>query len=1227
MIRNTVLPFVRIVVLMHLLMSWNATANDVYAATISKEAEDRAIAASVRIYAKQYSWQKYTFSGTGFFVMPHLIATNLHVIIDSKDKDKPKVFTYLAYKHTKEDRLHFIKPVNVIDIKYDLAVLEVPRTRVIPLSIGGSETAERLDKVYVVGFARGLECGITSGEINNATELFNGVEYIRFDAAVSPGNSGGPVLNTQGHVIGVATWKYRSRIQKKQEGIQVDVSQALNFAIPSNRLRSLLYRHGVPVPPKPKHTRVNRNKERKNEEKTIAEAEKAKAEAERAKAEAKKAEAKAEVEKARADAEKANAEAERAKAEAKKAEAERAKAEAAKADADRAKAEAERSETEKATVQKPKSRRNHELQAATVHVYGRDRNGNEGRLGSGFFIGEDLVATDFHVVQGSTLRGVKPVSEGIQSAGALLSAKLLKTKKARHLAILQVDKVDAQPLRIGNSDEVQKNDEIRVYSNPSATAGVFSQGYISRTPVVNGVRYFEFDAHIEPGSSGGPIVNDIGDVIGVTVLNVPDFSGTLKFAIPSKYLSELLVEEGDPPPTPDPGVFSAASGSQETSPHGPRLPERLLQTGIELYEDSRFPVAIARLESALNGLDDPELRAKAHLYLGFSKWGLAETESSVNADFREALRYNPGVKLPRRIGRDHPVFKPLLEASRQDSIGRLSVSTFPPESEIWVFGGELKRRNLGAGTASIRLFKGNYAVEGVLERARKVTPVHIRPNEHEEISLVMPIDAPPTHEFELTLDLVSAGKPKEVVIHFTVYDSGNELLNTGKKEMLLREYKPETSTWVFHVNLPSAPQGGKIVYRIEADGKVIRDDPPQIDILEPPLSAVIHTDQPIPISARVISNENIREVRVHFDAPLSLSDGSPSQVLEWESSSNTYKAKIPTGRKHTDGTTWFYVTATNKHGTKTRSATRSVHAKVTQPIVILEPPDAATFNANQKVQIKADVKSKVAADEVRVYYDFPKTQLSYDSRSQRLKRQPPLTTYIGEIPMNHIQKGGYVWYFVGATDQKREKVESEKRMVGVKKLGKGTPVPRQGVWASHSWSNLATDDGFYSGWERGDVLSLAFLREGKGVDTLGAQLDYTYENPDYISATVQWGPSTRDASVVFAFLAGAAGYRSSDPEFSRVRQTRQITPLLGGSMRFFPLDRVALDLTGTMKLRSDDSTPADSEPSFADDFLHHYEMGIRLYISPSLNLRAGYGRWRFGGYDNASVQVGLGATF
>ena len=171
-----------------------------------------------------------------------------------------------------------------------------------------------------------------------------------------------------------------------------------------------------------------------------------------------------------------------------------------------------------------------------------------------------------------------------------------------------------------------------------------------------------------------------------------------------------------------------------------------------------------------------------------------------------------------------------------------------------------------------------------------------------------------------------------------------------------------------------------------------------------------------------------------------------------------------------------------------------------------------------------------------------------------------------------------------------------------------------------------SSDGFYSGWERGDVLSLAFLSEGKGFQTLGARLDYTYENTDYISAIVQWGPSTRENPVSFAFLAGAAGHRPSDPSFSRVRQSTQFTPLLGGSVKFYPFGRVAVDATASVRLQSENGA-ADRESSFIEEYLHHYEMGIRLYISPSLNLRAGYGRWRYGEYDNASVQVGLGNTF
>ena len=1165
-----------------LLFFSDTLVNGIEAAAISEEAKNRGKGATVRIYAKDYSWEDYVFSGSGFFVAPDIIATNFHVI---EDEDESRVKSILAYKHSKKDRFHPVRSIRGFDRKYDLAILEVARSKVKPLSLGASETVESLDKVYVFGYPIGLETSITPGVINNPTQLYDGVEYLHFDAAVSPGNSGGPVLNTCGDVIGVAT-----------RGSWI-IAQNLNFAVPSNHLRVLSKRQGVRLLPKPRRKPDNRDAKRRSEEKAKTAAEIAKAEAEKAEAEAKKAEA---------DARRVEAEAKKVEAEARKVEAE----------AESAKREKDKSVTPTAQINK-------QLEAAIVRIIGQDPDGKDSSLGIGFFVRPDQVATDFHVIDGSKLIEVKRVGQGTHSSDTPFDAQLLKTDKAHHLAILQVKGADVQPLRLANSEAVAVGEEISIVGDPSR--GEFSTGKISKILNEPGVRYFEFDALVLPGSSGGPILNSRGEVIAVVGLKVPELSGTLKFAIPSNYLEELLTGPGDPPPAPypDPKVPPRPVESQESTQPSSYLPERLLQTGIERYEKSQFPDAIEHLESALNGLHEPVMRAKVHLYLGFSKWGLAETESSVNADFREALRYNPDVKLPPRIGQNHPVFKPLLELARRESLGTLTVSTSPPETEIWLFGGEMKRRLLGAGTASIRLFKGNYAIEGVLEGAHKVVPVLIKPGDHEEITLVLETEAPPSHEFELTLDIFSTEKPKKVVVHYTIYDaSGNQIGTDEKKEMRLQKHNPESSIWVYHVKLPSTAHGDRIVYRIEADGKVIRAEPIQIHILEPPISALFGVKDTIPVKARVESAVAVNEVRVYYDAPRKLSKNSPSKLLKRESESNTYTGEIPAGRNHAD--TWLFVVAVPEKGIQSRSPTRAVRAKPPEPptlkITLESVPDPLPIN--KPINITAEVKSGSPLQEVRVYYDFPRKQLSESSPYATLENKSS-DTYVGKIPKERTREEGYIWFFVMATTEKGLKSQSEDSVIEIKEP---TTRMHQGVWASHSWSNLVSDDGFYSGWERGDVLSLAFMREGRGIQTLGAQLDYTYENPDYISAMVQWGPSTRENPVAFAFLAGVTGYRTSDPSFSRVRRPRQLTPILGGSMKFFPLDRVTVDLTASMKLRSE-VREANGESDLADDFLHHYEMGIRLYISPSLNFKAGYGMWRLGGYDNTSVRVGLGATF
>ncbi len=1110
------------------LYSKNAPANELTGVEIAENADE----ATVFIVTEK-SGQSGIGLGSGFFVTPNLIATNLHVVHGVLPSD-------IVFKRVGQEEFQPIMSVRYQDRNHDLAVLRVLKSRVKPLYLGNSDTVKKGETVYVAGNPRGLEAtvskGIVSGQLTSPGTDYKAFEFVRkgvkliqIDAPISSGSSGGPVMNDRGEVIGVAT-----------VGSVVADAQNLNFAIPSKHLKSLLTRHGVRLPSKPKRRSDNRDLGRKNEEKAKVEAERAKADAKKAEAEAEKAKAekvKAEAEKAAAEARKVEAEARKAEAEARRVEAERAKAEAEKAkaeskiaEAERTKKEAEDTKESKAEVEDPIARIADRLQAATVLIFGMDRNGIKGLVGSGFFVRKNQVATDSHVIDGSKLIEVKRVGQGAHSSDPSLDAQLLKTDRAHHLAILQVKGADVQPLPLANSEEVDIGQKIFLVGNPVREE--FSDGEISYITEMDGVRYFQFYAPVSPGSSGGPIVNAKGEVIAVNALNV----GGITNAIPSNYLAELLEGEGDPQtqPTEPPTSSQGAEDDSKTTPTTPYLPKRLLEQAIELYEKSRFPDAIEHLESALNGLHNPQTRAIAHLYLGFSKWGLAETESSVNADFREALRYNPDLELPPRIGENHPVFKPLLELVRRESLGTLTVSASPPETEIWLFGGEMKRRLLGAGTASIRLFKGTYAVEGVMAGAHKVVPVLITPDDHEKVSLVMETEVLPSHEFELTLDIFSTEKPKKVVVYYTMYDtSGNQLGLEEKKEMQLQEQKPESSIWVYHVTLPSADQGGRIVYRIEADGKVIRDEPIQVQILEPPDSAFFEVQDTIPVKARVVSAAAIRDVRVYYDAPGKLSKNSPSKLLKRESDSNTYIGEIPSGRKHTD--TWLFVAAVPEKGIQSRSTTRSVRAKMTdEPVNDEEPPED-------------------------------------------LSPPPP-------------------------------------------------PLPHQGVWASHSWSNHISDDGFYSGWERGNVVSLAYLQEGKGFQTLGVQLDYTYDNPDYVSAMAQWGPSTRENPVAFAFLAGVTGYRSSDPSFSRVRQSRQFTPLIGGSFKLYPLDRVVVDATASVKLQSENGA-ADKESSFTNDFLHHYEAGIRLYISPTLNLRAGYGRWRLGEYDNASVQVGLGATF
>lgn len=118
------------------------------------------------------------------------------------------------------------------DEKRDLAVVRV-KVFGKPILVVNSDEPAIGSKLYVIGAPRGLEFSISDGLLSQI-QLLEGTKQFQFSCPVSPGNSGGPLLNSKGEVIGVVSWQLR-------EG------QNLNFAVPAIYAKGL----DISLPTKP----------------------------------------------------------------------------------------------------------------------------------------------------------------------------------------------------------------------------------------------------------------------------------------------------------------------------------------------------------------------------------------------------------------------------------------------------------------------------------------------------------------------------------------------------------------------------------------------------------------------------------------------------------------------------------------------------------------------------------------------------------------------------------------------------------------------------------------------------------------------------------------------------------------------------------------------------------------------------------------------------------------
>lgn len=168
--------------------------------------------------------------GSGFIVSADgIILTNAHVVRDAKE---------VTVKLT--DRREFVAKVLGFDAKTDIAVLKIDAKNLPTVTIGKTSDLRPGEWVLAIGSPFGFENTVTAGVVSAKGRSLpddTAVPFIQTDVAVNPGNSGGPLFNSRGEVVGI-----NSQIYSRSGGYQ-----GLSFAIPmdlASKIKDQIVAHG-----------------------------------------------------------------------------------------------------------------------------------------------------------------------------------------------------------------------------------------------------------------------------------------------------------------------------------------------------------------------------------------------------------------------------------------------------------------------------------------------------------------------------------------------------------------------------------------------------------------------------------------------------------------------------------------------------------------------------------------------------------------------------------------------------------------------------------------------------------------------------------------------------------------------------------------------------------------------------------------------------------------------
>ena len=325
--------------------------------------------------------------------------------------------------------------------------------------------------------------------------------------------------------------------------------------------------------------------------------------------------------------------------------------------------------------------------------------------GSGVIISDEgYIVTNNHVIQG--MDNIEVVLNDRRS----FEAEVIGTDRSTDLALLKIDTEDLVPLKFGNSDQLKLGEWVLAVGNPYNLTSTVTAGIISaKARNINILQdqlaiesFIQTDAAVNPGNSGGALVNTFGELVGINTAiasRTGAFSG-YSFAIPASIVKKV---------TSDIKEF----GTVQRAILGVSIED----VSQELAKEKKFK----NLNGVyINGIRDGSAAKEAGIKEGDVILSVNKVPTNTTSALQEQIsRYRPGDKVEVIVIRDNKEkpFSVVLRnmggntdiVQRDEIISALGASFIPASSE------ELSRLNIKNGVKVASLTRGKLSQAGVKE--------------------------------------------------------------------------------------------------------------------------------------------------------------------------------------------------------------------------------------------------------------------------------------------------------------------------------------------------------------------------------------------------------------------------------------------------------------------------------------------------------------------------------